>query len=349
VAKKRPKKRHLFAIATFLSCAVAMSAGASLYIFRNLLIGFARAPHQEKQRKSVRVVVDRGMTARDVAQVLADKGVVGDATLFYRYVRFVAKKQDALKAGEYDLSPDLSPEEILDVLERGRDAEVRVVVPEGSTKKDFARLLADQGVGTVDENLAAMEDPALRASFEAPDDVPGGIEGYLFPDTYAFAPGTPPKRALKRMRARLDEVLDGPLDERRRALNMSLHELLTLASIVEKETGKDDERPRIAGVFLNRVKKRMKLQTDPTVIYGLAKFDGDLKREHLREPHPYNTYVHDGLPPGPICSPGAAALRAVLYPTTTDDLFFVSKGDGSHEFCPTLDCHEAAVRKFQLR
>ena len=349
MAKRRPKKRHLAAIALFLSCAVAMSAGASLYIFRNLLVAFARAPHVEKQRKPVKVVVAPGMTAQDVARLLADKGVVGDATLFYRYVRFVAKKHDAIKAGEYDLSPDLSPEEILDALERGRDADVRVSVPEGSTKKDFARILAAAGLGDADELLARMDDPALRASFDAPADVPGGIEGYLFPDTYRFAPGTPPSRMLKRMRARLDEVMEGELDARRRELKMSLHELLTLASIVEKETGKADERPRIAGVFMNRVQKRMKLQTDPTVIYGLAKFDGDLKREHLREPHPYNTYVHHGLPPGPICSPGEAAIRAVLFPTTTEDLFFVSKGDGSHAFCATLACHEEAVKRFQLR
>jgi UPF0755 protein len=334
---------------TFFACALAMSLGASGYIFRNVLVGWSHDQFRVDERKSIRVVVPRGMTADEVARLLADKGVIGDATLFYRYIRYVAKQQDALKAGEYDLSPDLTPDEILDILVKGRDAEVRVTIPEGSTKRDIARILAAAGFGSAADVERAMDDARLLESFAAPNGVPGGIEGYLFPDTYAFAPGTPPSRILKRMRARLDEVMDGELEARRRATKMTLHELLTMASIIEKETGREDERQRIASVFVNRVKKGMKLQTDPTVIYGLVDFDGDLKRSHLADPHLYNTYVHQGLPPGPICSPGKAALMAVLWPAATDDLFFVARGDGTgaHEFCATYECHLAATERLQ--
>ncbi len=345
----RVRWKKLAGLGTFFACALAMSLGASVYIFRNVLVGWSHDPFRVDERKAIHVVVPRGMSAEDVATLLADKGVVGDAKLFYRYVRYVAKQHDALKAGEYDLSPDLTPDEILDILVRGRDAEVRVSIPEGHTKQDIARVLADAGFGSRADILQAMADPRLMESFGAPAAVTGGVEGYLFPDTYTIAPGTPVVRILKRMRARLDEVMDGSLEARRRETKMSLHELLTMASIIEKETGRPDERPRIASVFMNRVQKGMKLQTDPTVIYGLKDFDGDLKRSHLQEPHPYNTYVHPGLPPGPICSPGKAALTAVLWPASTDDLFFVARGDGTgaHEFCATYDCHLAATARLQ--
>lgn len=152
------------------------------------------------------------------------------------------------------------------------------------------------------------------------------------------------------MRNRLDEVMDGRLTRRMQDRGLDLHAVLTLASLVEKETGAAHERPHIAGVFFNRLRKKMKLQTDPTSVYGVADHDGTISRSDLQRDHPYNTYVIPGLPPGPIAQPGLAAIKAVLWPDTTDDLFFVARGaSGEHEFCPTLACHNDAVQRWQRR
>lgn len=340
--------KKIAGFSTFFAVAIGMSLGAALYIWRMEVIGFSRAPWKQGVLDVVRVEIPKGATAREIAAILEARGVVGDKELFYRYLRDVAGRTDTMKAGVYELQPDMSPQEVFAVLEAGRDRELRFTVPEGKNAREIAAILAQAGFGPREAVDAALADPALVEAFGVPAGVPGGVEGYLFPDTYQFPPGTKPDRILKRMRARLDEKIDDEMRGRMKAAGMSLHQTLTLASIVEKETGRGDERPRIAAVFLARLKKGMKLQTDPTVIYGAKDYDGDLKREHLRDPHPYNTYVHAGLPPGPIASPGEAAIRAVLWPAKTDDLFFVSRGDGSHEFCPTLACHEEAVARFQL-
>ena len=150
------------------------------------------------------------------------------------------------------------------------------------------------------------------------------------------------------MNARLMDVLDDKIKKRMKTLGWNLHKTLTLAAIIEKETGKSFERPHISSVFHNRMRKGMKMQTDPTVIYGIKGYDGNIRKKDLRAYHPYNTYRIKGLPPGPIASPGKAAITAALWPDTTEDLFFVSRNDGTHIFCPTLECHNRNVRKWQV-
>jgi UPF0755 protein len=245
-------------------------------------------------------------------------------------------RRDAVLAPDVDDGPMTGPE-------------VQVTIPEGLRKEEVAALLAKAGVSTKDALLAAMEDRAVKRALDVPLDVPGGVDGYLFPDTYRFTTQATPRQVLKRMRKRLDDVIDAEMRARMKEMGWTLHEVLTLASIVEKETAQPDERPRISAVFHNRLQRHMRLQTDPTVVYGIADFDGDIDRADLRRDHPYNTYVHDGLPPGPIAQPGLAAIRAALWPAQTNDLYFVARGNtGAHEFCPDLECHNAAVRKWQV-
>jgi UPF0755 protein len=173
------------------------------------------------------------------------------------------------------------------------------------------------------------------------------LEGYLFPDTYRFARGLPAERILRRMLARFEQEFRSVQQQSGRQLGLSRHEVVILASLVEKETAVATERPLIAGVFFNRLRRGIPLQSDPTVIYGLERFDGNLTRAHLQADTPYNTYTRQGLPAGPICNPGAAAVRAVLNPASTPYLYFVAKKDGTHQFSSTLAEHNAAVLRHQ--
>ena len=327
----------------------AAAAGAYLYIYRGELRESAHAAFKPAGAPTIDVVIPKGTGPKGIAQILEDKGVIGNATLFYRWVRFVAKKSGALKAGEYELSPSMTPEELVALLEVGKPPEVKITVPEGLRKEEVAQIIADAGFGSKDAIVAAMNDAKLVADFGVPAGVSGGIDGYLFPDTYQFPKSTPPEKILRRMRARLDDVVDDKMKARMSEMGWTLHKVLTLAAIVEKETGAKAERPHIASVFHNRMKRGMKMQTDPTVIYGIPSYDGNIRKEDLLRVHPYNTYVIAGLPPGPIAQPGLEAIKAALWPADTNDLYFVAKGDsGEHQFCPTLECHNAAVQKWQV-
>jgi UPF0755 protein len=313
------------------------------------LAAFAKAPFKSDATENIDVTIPKGAGPQQIAKILEEKGVIGDQKLFYRYVRFVAKKQAALKAGDYVLSPKMTPDEIIALLEKGIPPEVRFTVREGLRKEEVAEIIAKAGFGTKDEIIKLMNDPKLIADFGVPAGVQGGIDGYLFPDTYQFPKKTTPEKILRKMRARLDDVIDDSMKARMKEMDWSLHKTLTLAAIVEKETGAPQERPRISAVFHNRMKKKMKMQTDPTVIYGIPNYDGNIRKDDLLRDHPYNTYVISGLPPGPIAQPGLEAIKAALFPASTNDLYFVARGDaGEHEFCPTLECHNAAVQKWQV-
>jgi len=347
------KKLLLVVVALVVIAAAAAGGGAFLW-WRDLsTVGAtARDPSDTALRD---VVIAKGMGPQAIARVLASAGIVDDADRFVRYVRFVAKKSGALKAGEYRLSPSMTGDALIAELSTGRVAEQRFTVREGLRKEEIARIIADAGFGSVDEILREMNEPARIKAFGVPttgaggqDGVPGGIEGYLFPDTYQFPKGTKPGAILDRMRARLDEVVDQKLQARMKEMGWNLHKTLTLAAIVEKETGQPFERPHIASVFHNRLKLKMKMQTDPTVIYGIKGYDGNIRKSDLLTPHPYNTYTIPGLPPGPIASPGKEAITAALFPDDKPDLYFVSRNDGTHIFCPTLECHNAAVQQWQV-
>jgi UPF0755 protein len=224
-----------------------------------------------------------------------------------------------------------------------------VTVPEGLRLDEIAARLADAGITDDVAFLQLANDPVVAKRLGLPAD---SIEGYAFPETYRFRRHTPPEEVIEAMVAELNARLS-PEDRAAIASSgFSLHQVVTLASIVEKETGQKQERPIIAGVYRNRLKIGMRLQSDPTVIYGLYRtsgFDGDLRTRHLREDNPWNTYTRAGLPPGPIASPSIEAIRAVLAPADVPYLYFVSRNDGSHVFSTTLTEHNQAVKRFQSR
>lgn len=251
----------------------------------------------------------------------------------------------AMKAGEYELVPGMNPLDMLALFVEGRTRLHELRIVEGWT---FAQALAvvrahpalrqTQTSATPEELMAAISESGRHS------------EGRLFPDTYRFPKNTTDIAFLRRAAEAMDRALNEEWEARDPELPyLSPDEALAMASIVEKETGVSEERPQIAGVFVRRLRLGMRLQTDPTVIYGLGQdFDGNITREHLLADTPYNTYVRDGLPPSPICLPGRASINAALHPAPGSALFFVSKGDGSHQFSDTLADHEAAVRHYQL-
>jgi UPF0755 protein len=249
-----------------------------------------------------------------------------------------------LQAGEYLLSPARSPAEILEQIASGRVITYEVSFPEGLTAAQFAERLAEAGLAERDAFLSLVRDPEAPARLG----VEGAtLEGYLFPETYRFPRGLAPVEVARAMVDQFHRVWDGmaPLA---REQGLSMREVVTLASIVEKETGVPEERPLIASVFRNRLRRGMRLETDPSVIYGIRDFDGNLRRRDLENAgNPYNTYLIPGLPPGPIANPGAGALRAVVEPAATDYLYFVSRNDGSHTFSRTYAEHLAAVNRYQ--
>jgi len=289
------------------------------------------------------VVVTPGAPLRQVAARLTDGGVLDRADCFERLVR-LRGAASRIQAGEYRLAPPLTPDGLLALLVAGRVWHHTVTLPEGLTVAEIAARVAAAGIGKAGDFLAACADPALRAAAGTPAE---RIEGYLLPESYRWERPTTPATLARRMVAAMGAVWTPARRGAAAAIGLSRHQVLTLASIVEKETARPEERPIIAAVFLNRLARHMRLQSDPTVIYGLPDFDGNLTRADLERDTPYNSYTRPGLPPTPICNPGVAAIDAVLHPATTDALYFVARGDGTHVFSATLAEHERMVDRYQ--
>lgn len=295
----------------------------------------------------VKLVVPPGASAEAIGRKLAAEGLVRHPVVF----RFLVRSRELggqLKAGEYALEGPLSLEGILSLLARGDVVRNEITIPEGRTLKEAAALLAAQGIAPAGF-LELARDPRLIRDL---DPEAADLEGYLFPDTYEIPLTADPAAALaRRMVQRFREVI-GPEQQRIVAKKLTVRQVVILASLVELETAATVERPRIAAVFLNRLEKRMLLQTDPTIIYALkrdGRWDGNIRRRDLEMDSPYNTYKHAGLPPGPIGSPGREAIRAVLDPVETRELYFVSRNDGTHKFSETLVEHNRAVDRYQRR
>ena len=319
-------------------------AGAGAAYFWNDLQRYARTPMgSDPAERAVRIPPGTGFQA--VCNILVDRGLVHDPRRFKLLAR-VRGLDKQLKAGNYRIKGDLSPEALLAALVSGREHLHRLTIPEGFNLVQIADAVADAGFGEAEAFLKMIRDPAVAQQHDLPGDT---LEGYLFPDTDLFPTETAHGEIVGAMVKRFQEQFPAEWKARAEALKMSVHEVVTLASIIEKETGDPKERPLISSVFHNRLKKGMRLETDPTVIYGIEDFDGNLKRKHLRTYTPYNTYKIKGLPPGPIASPGAKALEAALYPAESDYLYFVSRKDTTHQFSTNIKDHNAAVRKYQLR
>jgi UPF0755 protein len=231
-------------------------------------------------------------------------------------------------------------------MRNGEAMVIRVTFAEGTRAADVARVLVQAGIGRESDYQMLYADPAFVRSLGVPSD---SIEGYLFPDTYFFSPLDPARKVVAAVTKRFHEVFDREVRADAERLGLAMHEVVTLASIIEKETGRPEERPLIAAVFRNRLRLDMPLQADPTVIYGITSFDGNITRRDLETPGPYNTYTSAGLPPGPIANPGEQSLLAAVRPAVGDYLYFVSRNDGSHEFTTNIADHNRAVNRYQRR
>lgn len=288
--------------------------------------------------------VPRGVGLRQVAGDLEARGIVRQR-YYLLALAYLRGDQGRLKAGDFELNRSMLPADLLAHLASGRVVEYPITLVEGRTfRQAVATILADGRFGS---DLAGLSDAALMAALGRPGEHP---EGRFFPDTYRFPRRTAGLEVLRRAMERMDLVLAREWNDRAEGLPLATpYEALILASIVEKETAVPGERPAIAGVFRRRLERGMRLQTDPTVIYGLGdRYDGNIRRADLREPTPYNTYAIPGLPPTPIALPGREAIRAVLHPADGDALYFVSRGDGTHAFSASLEQHNRAVREYQL-
>lgn len=291
------------------------------------------------------LVVPAGQQFRRTTQALYQAGIITNPLKFKALARLKGLDKQ-IKSGEYLLSAAMPPLEVLNVLVSGRVRLYRLTIPEGYNQQQIAALIAEAGFTTADAFLQACSD---RALLQAHNIAGQHFEGYLFPDTYYFPRPTDPQTIITAMADKFWSVFTPAFEQRAAELNLSVHEVVTLAAIIEKETGVAAERPLISSVFHNRLKRGMRLESDPTVIYGIKDFDGNLTRKHLKTRTPYNTYRIKGLPLGPIANPGEAALTAALYPATSDYLFFVSRKDHTHHFSTNLRDHNQAVRRYQLR
>lgn len=319
---------------------VTLAALAAFSLF--YLVLQMSLPGQELEEPFT-IEIQRGDTLRDAVSVLAGAGLIRDEKMFLALGKLTGLER-RLTPGKYRYEGRPSQFRVYLSLERGEVLPWEVTVVEGDTLREIGRKLAGQQL--VDEEdftrLSRDRDFLRNLDIEAPS-----LEGYLYPDTYRFIKGDMAEVILSSMVRRLREVFDDELAERARQLGMTEHKVLTLASIIEREAMLDSERPLISAVYHNRMKKRLRLQADPTAIYGIKPLSAGVTREDIRRRTPYNTYAINGLPPGPISSPGIKSIRAALFPADADYLFFVSNNDGSHTFSVTHREHMKAVRKYR--
>jgi UPF0755 protein len=303
------------------------------------------SPLDPDDAKIVVFTVERGSGLRRVATELEQGALVRNADAVVWLAR-LRGWESAIKTGEYELSPSWSSERILTRIISGKVRTYTAVLPEGIRATEIAERLDSAGLAEQEAFLRVVSDAEFARSLGVPAPT---LEGYLYPETYEIPRDLPPKE-LARILVEQFNTTWRALEPRAADLELTKHQIVTLASIVEKETAAPEERPLIAAVFLNRLRKGMRLETDPTVIYGIADFDGNLRKRDLQnKQNPYNTYQIAGLPPGPIASPGADSLRAVVSPADSDYLYFVSRNDGTHEFSRTYREHVNAVNRYQKR
>ena len=293
------------------------------------------------------VTIEPGSGTRTIGRQLVDAGVVRNDVTF-RAALWRTGRARALQAGEFRFDRPMTPVEVIEKIARGDVYNRRITFPEGLTIREMARIYEQQGFGKAAAFIDAARDPSGVRDIDpaAPD-----LEGYLFPETYAMPRDTSSAKLVSVMLARFRQLFTSDMQEKARALELTPRQVVTLASLVEKETAQPQERPIVAAVYLNRLRVGMGMQADPTVIYALqraGRYDGNLRREDLAFDSPYNTYRYAGLPPGPIASPGLASLQAAVEPAKVDYLYFVSRNDGSHVFARTLAEHNKNVRQYQV-
>jgi len=312
-------------------------------IFLNIFI-YADKPASTKPVKQV-IIVKPGQKFKSLSQILHKKGVINHPAKFRLFSRIKGYDKN-IKAGEYVLSSTMTPKIILEIFVMGKVRLHKLTIPEGYNLRQVAQVVSRAGFGTEADFFEAATNADLVRSKGIDAQT---FEGYLFPDTYYFTKDATPDKVISSMVKRFWSVFKPEWKNRAKTLGFTIHQVVALASIIEKETGAAVERPIISSVFHNRLKRRIRLESDPTVIYGIKDFNGNLTRRDLAENTSYNTYRIKGLPPGPIANAGIEAIEAALYPADTRFIFFVSKKNNTHQFSTNIKDHNRAVRKYQLR
>ena len=333
-------KRVLLLLAALVVIAAALGVGW-------IVIDVER-PYKGYDAAEQFVEIPAGSSQAAMGQRLADAGVVRNPAVF-RLAVWMRGAGRRLQAGEYRFDTALSPADVVDKIRRGDVYLQQITFREGLTIRQMSEVYESRGFGPAAEFVAAARNGKRIAAL---DPHASDLEGYLFPDTYTLPRQTTAEQLIERMVAAFEKVLTPDLQEQAAARGMSVRELVTLASLVEKETGKPEERPLVSAVYHNRLKIKMALYCDPTVIYALeraGRYTGNLTRDDLQFDSPYNTYRYAGLPPGPIAAPGRASLAAAANPADVPYLYFVSRNDGSHVFAETLDEHNRNVYEFQKK
>jgi UPF0755 protein len=323
--------------------ATLFTVAASMLLLFGFLAAHIFVAAPQKNLAPAEVRVEQGDSLATVARKLYERKVILNEKLFSLWARFTGAEKK-IHWGLYRFDASLPAREVLERMVMGKGIFQSITVPEGLMVKEIAELLGKMQIAHREKFLAEAAAPEILALFGLEDK---GIEGYLFPNTYHFTPATPERDILIAMAEQFRKLSQPLLTELDGEVPLTPHEIVTLASIIEKETGIEAERPLVSAVFHNRLKRNMPLQSDPTVIYGLKDFNGNLTRKDLHHPGPYNTYRVVGLPPGPICNPGLASIKAALHPADVPFLYFVSRNDGTHHFTESLEAHNHAVKTYQ--
>jgi UPF0755 protein len=332
-------------IAAIVVVLIALLVGGAAALL-SVVWGKIHEPYQGYQRGEQYVDIPQGANTGEIRRRLIEAGVVSDDSTL-RAALWWSGRSRSLKAGEYRFDRPVTPLDVVEKIANGEVYTQRLTFPEGLTIREMAALYESHGFGKARDFVAAAGDATLVHDL---DPQAKDLEGYLFPETYALPRVAPASRLIPlmvdRFRAIYGEVVQGRSD------SLTTRQVVTLASLIEKETAQAEERPVVSAVYRNRIKKRMGMQADPTVVYALVKagrYDGNIRRTDLDFDSPYNTYKYPGLPPGPIASPGRASLEAALSPSDVPYLYFVSRNDGTHVFAETLTEHNANVYRYQVQ
>lgn len=330
---------------SLLVVVVLVGGGAAAFVF--YMVNRIQQPYKGFSESERFVEIPSGTGTAEIRRRLVEAGVVSDELAFRAALMWTGQSR-ALKAGEYRFDRPMSVVDVVEKLARGDVYGHPITFPEGLTIREMAEVVESHGFGKAAEFITAARDGSLVNDL---DPAAKDLEGYLFPETYTLPRGTPVATLVSLMVARFRDTYTMLEAKRSGQVDLSTRQIVTLASLVEKETGKAEERPLVAAVYRNRLDKNMAMQADPTVVYALVKagtYDGNIRKRDLSFDSPYNTYKYAGLPPGPIASPGRAALEAALAPADVDYLYFVSRNDGSHAFAETLAKHNANVQEYQV-
>lgn len=331
---------------SFIAGAILLVSSGGIVVGLYQFVKFWMEPPSQSPR-AVFYEVKPGTSPGQIAHSLESLGIISNARMFYWYGRLTGKLTK-FKSGDYRFLTNMKPDDVMNIIMSGISFGYPLTVPEGYTAAQIASALNKFRPGSGDKFLKLCENKSFIADMNLFENPPPRLEGFLFPDTYLVTRKEPMEELVFQMVKKYRSVFTSELEALAKARGFTELQTITLASIVEKETGAPQERPLVASVFHNRLRKHMRLQSDPTVVYGIKDYDGNITKKDLTTYHPYNTYVIPALPIGPISNPGKDAIIATLKPAQSNYLYFVSHNDGTHEFTENYEDHKKAVAKFQI-